>query len=194
MKKYFIFLWLIIPLISFAGTREVDMWSDFEKLVQPTTKQEITQNSIYAHYSANEKTLTDTITYKIGKKARITKWPWSLASESMRKKVRDCKKKNPTLTASGCGWYDYSILRISPSGNYIELSGQGFESNIWRMLDTKTGKIILSNDNGVMKSMWTADKKQFIWKTDGCEIGWCSDPQGTFITEYGKFPKYKKVQ
>ena len=62
------------------------------------------------------------------------------------------------------------------------------------MLDAKTGKLVLSNDNGIIKSMWTADKKQFIWKTDICEIGGCSDSKGTFITKLGKFPKYKKVQ
>lgn len=64
---------------------------------------------------------------------------------------------------------------------------------MWRMLDTRTGKLVLSNDNGVTKSMWTKDKKQFIWQTYGCEIGGCSDPQGTFITEMNAFPKYKKV-
>ncbi len=51
------------------------------------------------------------------------------------------------------------------------------------MLDVRTGKLLLSNDNGVIKSMWTADRKQFIWKTDSCDIGGCSDSQGTFVTE-----------
>lgn len=192
MKKYLLIL-VFLPISLFAGTREIDMWDDFEKIIQPQAKQEIWQNEMYAKYEANEKTLTDKITYKIWKKTWTTKWPWSLASAKMRQKVRECKKKTQ-LTASGCGWYDYKIIRLSPSGNYVELHWGGWESTIWRMLDTKTGKLILSNDNWVVKSMWTADKKQFIWKTDTCEIGGCIDPQGTFITQLGKFPKYKKVQ
>lgn len=193
MKKLLLVLLFLIPCMAFASTREIDMWSDFDKLIQPEAKQEIWQDAMYARYEANEKSLTDKIIYKIWKKTWAIKWPWSLATEKMRQKVRDCKK-NTQLTASGCGWYDYKIIRLSPSGNYIELNGNWWESSIWRMLDTKTGKLVLSNDNGIIKSMWTADKKQFIWKTDTCEIGGCSDPKGTFITELGKFPKYKKVQ
>lgn len=112
----------------------------------------------------------------------------------MRQKVRSCIKLESGFTAASCGWFDYKIIRLSPSGNYVELQGEGYEHEVWRMLDTKIGKLVLSNDNWVTKSMWTADKKQFIWKTKICEIGGCSDPQGTFITELGKFPKYKKVQ
>lgn len=192
MKKYILLL-AFLPISLFAGTREIDMWFDFDKLIQPIAKQEILQEGMSAKYEANEKSLTDKITYKIWKKTWTSKWPWSLATEKMRQKVRECKKKTQ-LSASGCGWYDYKIIRLSPSGNYIELNGVGWETSIWRMFDTRTGRLVLSNDNGVIKSMWTADKKQFIWKTDTCEIGGCIDPRGTFITELWKFPKYKKVQ
>ena len=192
MKKYLLLL-AFTPIALFAGTRDIDMWSDFDAVIQPEAKQEILQNWMYAKYEANEKTLTDKITYKIWKKTWTSKWPWSLATEKMRIKVRNCMVESK-LTASGCGWYDYKIIRLSPSGNYIELFWGGWESTIWRMLDTKTGKLILSNDNGIIKSMWTADKKQFIWQTGSCDIGGCQDQQGTFITEYWKFPKYKKVQ
>jgi hypothetical protein len=193
MKKFLLLIILLFPVITFAGTHEVDMWNDFEVLTQLKEKQEIWQDGMYAKYEANPKMLTDKITYKVNWKTWTTKWPWSLATQKMRKKVRECIEKN-NLTPSGCGWYDYKIVRISPSGNYIELIWDGWGIDIWRMLDTRSGKLIFSNDNGVTKSMWTRDRKQFIWKTGTCEIGWCSDPQWTFITELGKFPKYKKVK
>lgn len=193
MRKILLFICMFIPVFTYAGTREVDMWSDFIKLTQPIPKLEVTQNGTYVRYIADEKTLTDKIVYTVGKKIWSTKWPWSLATTSMRKIVQDCKKSNSSLTASGCGWFDYKIIRLSPSGNYIELIGQWYESNMWRMLDTRTGKLVLSNNNGVAKSMWTKDRKQFIWQTFGCEIGGCSDPKWTFVTENGKFPKFKKI-
>jgi prolyl oligopeptidase PreP (S9A serine peptidase family) len=89
----------------------------------------------------------------------------------MRKKVRECRQANKLSSVAACGWHDYKIIRISPSGNYIELSGDGWDSDMWRMIDTRTGNIVLSNDNGVEKSMWTRDRKQFIWQTYNCEIG-----------------------
>ena len=65
MKKLFLVLLFLIPCIAFASTREIDMWSDFVVAIQPDAKQEIWQDGMYARYEANEKTLTDTIIYKI---------------------------------------------------------------------------------------------------------------------------------
>lgn len=192
MKKLLLII-LCIPFSLFAGSREVDMWSDFEKVVQPDPVLMLSQDGMYARYDADEAKLTDKITYTVWGKTWSTKWPWSIASEKMRKGIRECKKKYIPLTASGCGWYDYKIIRLSPSGNYIELHGMWWESGMWRMLDTKTGKIVLSNDNTIGKSMWTKDKKQFMWQTYPCENGGCSDLKWTFITENRNFPKYKKV-
>jgi hypothetical protein len=64
MKKYILLL-AFLPISLFAGTREIDMWFDFDKLIQPIAKQEILQEGMSAKYEANEKSLTDKITYKI---------------------------------------------------------------------------------------------------------------------------------
>ncbi len=73
MKKLLLFLVFLIPIATFAGTREIDMWNDFEKVIQPESKQEIWQDGMYAKYEASEKTLTDKITYTVGKKTWTTK-------------------------------------------------------------------------------------------------------------------------
>lgn len=193
MKKFiFLLIVLLFPLTTFAGTRDFEIWNDFKNIVQPKWGYTVSQGGVTATYVANEKDLTDRIYYKQWKRSWSTKWPWSLASESMREKVRKCKFET-WLSASWCGWYSYVLIRLSPSARYIELDGSWWESGMWRMLDTKTGKIILSNDNSVAKSMWTADGKQFIWQTYSCGNGACSDPKWTFITEYNNFPKIVSV-
>ncbi len=193
MKKYFFSLFFLVPVVIFASTREADEIERFRSYVQPVPSISVNQDGIKATYQKDEQKLTDTIMYTNWNKTWKTPGPWSIASDTRRKVVRKCMKDSG-LSPSGCWFYEYKILRLSPSGKYIELVWEGWESVIWRMLDTKTGKIVLSNDNGVSKSMWTQDKKQFIWQTGDCSIGWCTDPAWTFITVLNQFPKYKKVQ
>lgn len=52
-----------MPIAVFAGTREIDMWSDFQNLTQPKPAYSVEQTNISARYIADENTLTDKIVY-----------------------------------------------------------------------------------------------------------------------------------
>lgn len=65
MKKLLLFICMLTPISVYAGTREIDIWSDYSKLIQPIPKTEINQDGMRAQYIANEKTLTDKIVYTI---------------------------------------------------------------------------------------------------------------------------------
>ncbi len=196
MKKYIISIVLIFlfPIITFAWnskTSDKDILQEFNKYSQPKKLTGVLyQWNMSAKYTANKKTLTDIITIKIWNSTRIIKWPWAQASKDKRKSALQMWGDYNVW-----GFYDYSILKLSPSGNYIELIGYGYEGWIWRMLDTRTWKIIFSDK--VVKSMWSNDRKQFIFQTCTPENitnpESCNENLKTFITINWKFPKYKQI-
>ncbi len=196
MKKYIIsvILMLLFPITTFAWNSKSsykDILQEFNNYSQPNVSTgALFQWKMSAKYTANKKTLTDTITVKIWNKTRNIKWPWSQASKS--KRIRTLKLWEDY---NAWGFYDYSILKLSPSGNYIELIGYGYENWIWRMLDTRTWEIIFSDK--VVKSMWSTDRSQFLFQTCTPENITnhedCNENLKTFITINWNFPKYKKI-
>ena len=192
MKKFlFIVFFITFPLITFALEKHNPEWVK--------TWQEWNMS---AEYLSNTGSLSDSIVIKIGKTTRTIPWLWSngrlnpwtsmkdMTVEKKKEKINCIKEKT---WMSLCGIYEYKIIRLSPSWNYIEIEGRGYESGIWYMLDARTGKIILENDNWVSWSGWTPDRKQFVWITWTCDIGWCRDDQWVFMTFRWNFPKYKKL-
>lgn len=180
-----------------SGSADKTILSELLEYTQPKpTGTSITEWNMSAVYIRDVKTLTDRIIIKIGNRTRVIKGPWSLASFSKRRQALNAW---PDYTSTG--FYDYSILRLSPSGNYIELVGTSMEGSIWRMLDTRTGKIVFS-DNIVTKSMWSSDRKRFAFQvckpTEIMNAESClADPdtqKTTYITVEDAFPTYKVIQ
>jgi len=126
------------------------------------------------------------------------KWPLSNLSTQRKKEIFDCYKtikiNTKTDEVMQCWVYIYSIIRLSPSWYYIELDWLWWESSDWKMINTNNWKTVLENDNWVLKSMWSSDRKRFIFETSQCEIGWCDDDKWTFITISWKFPKTTKLK
>ena len=153
----------------------------------------ISSNGITVQYITNLNDFTDTLVITEGTIERSIPGPWSALSKEKRNDAVKCYKENKQQEFASCGLYDYGVLQLSPSGNYIELVWIGWESTMWKMLDTRTGKVVLSNDNGVIKSLWSNDKKRFAFETDSCEIGGCNDETGMFVTKADSFPQYEKI-
>lgn len=198
MKKLLLLALIILPLSTWAwdsNSSTEQILQEFTAYVQPKLSgNTLVQWNMKVQYIRNEKNLTDKIVIKVWNVTRIVRWPWSQATPSKRAKaLKSIKAGNGYSSA---GFYDYSILRLSPSGNYVELVGTGYENWIWRMIDTKTGEIVLSDH--VIKGMWSSDRKQFIFETctpDGITTPQdCTTGLSTYLTTLNQFPKYTKIQ
>ena len=198
MKYFIIILFLITPYIVWAwdskSTKE-QILKEFSSYTQPEAIETfLKQWNISVEYTPNSEKLTDTITIKIWKMKRVIGWPWSKKSNTDRKKAIKLREQWDGI--SSAGFWDYRILRISPSGNYIEFIAGGYENWSWIMVDSKSGKVIL--EGKVVKSMWSNDRKQFIFQTcSPSEISlpsFCTENLKTFITKIWAFPEFKQIQ
>ncbi len=86
---------------------------------------------------------------------------------------------------------DFSnFVSFSPSWYYLLYTTVWFETAHSRLIDIKTGKIIIAIPFSISASLWTTDKKQFIYWTEGGIGNW----HGLYITKKWNFPEEILIQ
>ncbi len=213
MYSKFIFIaFLSFPLSMYAWTSNStnkQIIKEFSEYIQPESsakydnksgvliflESKIVQGNMSAVYTRDEKNLTDKITLKIWNKTRILSGPWSRKTKKDRHEGIQVKARNDWMTWYN-GFYDYELLKLSPSGNYLEMIVGRYEGWSWLMLDTRTGKIVL--EWNIIKSMWSADRKRFIFQTcvpeEITKPSTCKTQLKVFLTKESEFPKYTQIQ
>lgn len=82
------------------------------------------------------------------------------------------------------------FVGFSPSGYYLQYTISGYESAHSKLIDIKTGEVVIETPFSMSTSFWTTDKKQFIYGAGNGMGNW----PGLYITKKWNFPEIITIQ